>query len=405
MKIFTDTKKWSKPIDSLTGRRLVLLVTGGIAAYKAAELARLFVKGGAQVRTIMTASATRFITPLTFEALTGGPVVVDMWTPRQTEVEHIAWADWAEAAIVAPATANFLAKITYGLADDFASAFMLAFPGPKLLAPAMNSNMWHNPATIDNLNTLKSRNFTIISPEAGLLACGTTGDGRLAAVEKIALASARLLGPFDLAKKIIISAGATQEPWDDIRFLSNRSTGQMGLALALASYVRGAEVKLVCGPAVPKLEGAFDIEELRVTDTASMLTVIRKLLPSQDILIMAAAPADFRPAQTVTGKIKKESGPPGALQLAANPDILKSLDKDGKIFVGFAAESENLADRAKEKLKAKNLDLVIGNQAQSAFAAPDNELLIISHNAEIKVSRRPKFAAAWAILDNIAKLV
>lgn len=399
------------PLETLAGRRLVLVVTGGVAAYKAAELARLWVRAGAQVRVVLTENGARFVTPLTFEALTGQPVSTDLWgrpSGQNFEIEHIALADWAEAVVVAPATANFLAKMAHGLADDLASTFILATSAPKLVAPAMNSQMLAAPATVANLDLLAERGVTVIQPGCGLLACGTLGDGRLAEVETVALMAARALSPSDLSGvKIAVSAGSTWEAWDDIRFLTNRSSGRMGLDLALSAWLRGAVVEVVAGPAVSPPPFLPDFSFKVVESTRDM----REALGAIDfqILIMAAAPADFCPAEPRSGKIKKGFGLP-LLPLAANPDILQSLPRrPGVLYVGFAAEDAELVPRARGKLEAKKLDMVVANRAGSkatggAFASAENHLwLVFKDREEEEVSLRPKFSAAEVVIEAVVK--
>lgn len=417
---------WNGALDSLRGRRMVLVVTGGVAAYKAAELTRMWARAGAEVRVVLTENAARFITTLTFESLTGQPAFLDMWTRPQFEIEHISLASWAEVAVVAPATADFLAKMAHGLADDFATTFMLAVESPKLAAPAMNSRMLAAPATRTNLDILTEHGVSIIKPAAGLLACGDVGDGRLAELETIAISAARILAPKDFrGRRITVSAGATREPWDDIRFISNRSSGRMGLDLALAAWLRGAEVDLIVGPAVEPPPPLAGLNFRMVETTADMLAAVEESLgeppsPFPDdqakaqgpsaaqTLIMAAAPADFRPAQITAGKIKKSRGLP-RMDLAMAPDILKSLPRrPGCLYIGFAAEDDDLVIRAQSKLKGKDLDLVAANQAGgagSAFAATENRLwLVFRDGRKEEITTRPKFAAAWALLDAILTL-
>ncbi|MDR1045019.1 MAG: bifunctional phosphopantothenoylcysteine decarboxylase/phosphopantothenate--cysteine ligase CoaBC [Candidatus Adiutrix sp.] len=402
-----SAENWAAPLETLAGRRLALVVSGGVAAYKAAELARLLVRSGAQVRAVLTANAARFVTPLTFESLTGQPACLDMWVRPQYDIEHIALADWAEALIAAPATANFLAKMAHGLADDFASTFLLAFGGPVLAAPAMNSRMLAAQATKANLESLAGRGVELIASRTGLLACGTVGDGRLADPETIALAAARALGPGDFSgRRLVVSAGSTREPWDDIRFMANRSSGRMGLDLALAAWLRGAEVQVAAGPAVaapPPLPGlTFQTAE----STRDMLELISAL--DYDTLIMAAAPADFRPAERVVGKIKKGASMP-RLALAANPDILNSLPRaGGRLYVGFAAEEADLVERARGKLRDKDLDLVAANRVggpDGAFASAENRLWLVYRDGRTEeIGPRPKFAAAWSLLTAVKSL-
>ncbi|KXS56215.1 MAG: hypothetical protein AMR96_03945 [Candidatus Adiutrix intracellularis] len=398
---------WTGPLSILAGRRLALVVTGGVAAYKAAELTRVWTRAGARVRAILTENAVRFITPLTFEALTGEPAYLSMWSRPQYNIEHIELAAWAEAATVAPATANFLAKMAHGLADDFASTFLLAFSGPTLAAPAMNNRMLSAPATRNNLKTLTQRGVTLLKPDTGLLACGEVGAGRLAEIDVITLTTARALTPQDFAgRAVAVSAGSTWESWDDIRFLANRSTGRMGRELALAAWLRGARVTLIAGPTVPEPPTLPNLIFIRVESTCDLLAALKGT--DFDTLIMAAAPADFRPAHRVTGKVKKKVNPP-ALTLATNPDILKTLPRwVGEVVVGFAAEDDDLVNRARAKLADKNLDLVVANQAGGpggAFGSPNNHIRLIFRDGTVtELSPRPKFAVAWAILEAVATL-
>ncbi len=398
---------WTGPLSILAGRRLALVVTGGVAAYKAAELTRVWTRAGARVRAILTENAVRFITPLTFEALTGEPAYLSMWSRPQYNIEHIELAAWAEAATVAPATANFLAKMAHGLADDFASTFLLAFSGPTLAAPAMNNRMLSAPATRDNLKTLTQRGVTLLKPDTGLLACGEVGAGRLAEIDVITLTTARALTPQDFAgRAVAVSAGSTWESWDDIRFLANRSTGRMGRELALAAWLRGARVTLIAGPTVPEPPTLPNLIFIRVESTCDLLAALKGT--DFDTLIMAAAPADFRPAHRVTGKVKKKVNPP-ALTLATNPDILKTLPRwVGEVVVGFAAEDDDLVNRARAKLADKNLDLVVANQAGGpggAFGSSNNHIRLIFRDGTVtELSPRPKFAVAWAILEAVATL-
>ena len=393
------------------GRRLALVVTGGVAAYKAAELARRLTRAGALVRTVMTKNAARFVTPLTFEALTGQPAYFSQWAKTRSEIEHIALADWAEAVVVAPATANILAKMAHGLADDLASTFLLTAAGgtgPILAAPAMNSRMLAAPATQANLELLAARGVEIISPAYGPLACGETGPGRLADPEIIALSVARALAPKDFqGRRLAVTAGSTWEKWDDLRYLANRSSGLMGRELALAAWLRGGRVTLVGGPAAKKTPDLPDLTNMTVESTRDLLAALKTL--DYDILVMAAAPADFRPAETVTGKIKKDQGPP-PLALAANPDILKSLPRrPGSFRIGFAAEDRDLLERAEKKMAEKDLDMVAANEAcgaAGAFASAESRVSLIFRDGRVRdLGRQPKFAAAWAILEAAAPLL
>lgn len=404
-----SVKNPQSPAAVLAGRRIVLVVTGGVAAYKAADLARRLIRLGAQVRVALTENGARFITPLTFESLTGQPVAQSMWNRPQVQVEHVAWADWAEALLVVPATADFIAKTAQGLADDFASTLMLAYDGPKLLAPSMNTRMLTNPATADNLNLLSRRGLRLVDSAVGPLACGTVGAGKLPEPENLVLETARLFERPSLAgRRILVTAGATWEAWDDIRILTNRSTGLMGRCLAQAAWLKGAQATLISGPAAAG--PLYGVEVMAIQSTEDMLNAARRELPRHEALIMAAAPADFRPAETVPGKIKK-GRLPEPLPLAANPDILKSLLplKQNRWFVGFAAESEELPARARAKLEAKKLDLIVANQAggqDSAFGRPDNRAWLIYPDKPAEpLPEMPKFALAGIILDRLAGLM
>lgn len=409
MDLDVNTTNPSTPEAVLAGRRIVLVVTGGVAAYKAADLARRLTRLKALVRVVLTENAARFITPLTFESLTGRPVATSMWERPQNQVEHVAWADWAEALVVAPATANFIAKTAQGLADDFAGTLMLAYDGPKLLAPAMNTKMLDNPATRANLALLAQRGLKLVAPAVGLLACGVIGDGKLPEPENLVLEIARLLERPKLAgRRIVVTAGATWESWDAIRVLTNRSTGLMGRCLAQAAWLKGAQSTLIAGPAAAR--PLYGVEVQAVETTGDMLSAVRQELPRHEALIMAAAPADFRPAAPVTEKIKK--GPaPAPLELAANPDILKSVRplKEKRWFIGFAAESEDLLARGRAKLEAKGLDLVVANQAggrDSAFGRSGNQAWLIYPDKQAEhLPEMPKFALAMIILERLAAMM
>jgi phosphopantothenoylcysteine decarboxylase/phosphopantothenate--cysteine ligase len=371
----------------LTDKKIVLVVTGGIAAYKSAELARLLVRAKAQVRVAMTAAARQFITPLTMQTLTLNPVAYDLWSHDQPyEVGHISLADWAQAVLIAPATANIIGKLAGGLADDFVSTFLLATRAPILICPAMNVNMYEHPAVQENMARLK-KFATIIEPDIGDLACGWQGRGRLPDPAVIVEELERLLSPHDLAGlTVMVTAGPTREAWDAIRYISNRSTGQMGLALARTAWLRGAKVILVNGPV--NFAAPYGIETIAVESTRDMRDAVLANLDRVDILVKAAAPGDFRPACCVPGKIKKGATPP-PIELERNPDILQEVGpiKGHRIVVGFAAESENLLQRAKEKLDNKNLDLIVANQIglpDEAFGAATNRVWIIDRQGRMQ---------------------
>ncbi|MFH1090185.1 MAG: bifunctional phosphopantothenoylcysteine decarboxylase/phosphopantothenate--cysteine ligase CoaBC [Pseudomonadota bacterium] len=394
----------------LQDKAVVLCVTGGIAAYKSAELTRLLIREGAKVRVTMTESAARFVTPLTFETLTGGPVAVDMWTRQGGyEVTHISLADFAQAVVIAPATANIIGKLASGLADDFVSTFLLAVRAPILVCPTMNVNMYENPVVQENLAKLRARGIKVAEPGSGWLACGWEGRGRMLEPAEIIEEIKGLLSPQDLGGlKVLVTSGPTREPWDDIRFISNRSTGQMGLALALTARRRGAKVILVTGPV------AFDpppgLETIKVETTIDMQKAVRDNLHRVDILMKAAAPSDFRPAERVSGKVKKTTLPQ-PIRLTKNPDILAEIGKDkgDKILVGFAAESENLIENAKKKLEAKNLDLIVANQIgppDQSFGAATNRVWIIDRLGRIEeIPLADKEDIADRIWDRTAALI
>lgn len=366
----------------LYNRNVIIAVTGGVAAYKAAELTRLFRKAGAHVRVIMTRGAQAFIAPLTLQALSGSPVHRELLDEdAEAGMGHIELARWADAFVVAPATADVIARIAQGRADDLLTTTLLATPAPVFVAPAMNQQMWANPATADNLSLLGGRGITVVGPDAGEQACGDVGPGRLLDPTLILAAVA---GHFDsqalAGRRAVITAGPTREPLDPVRFLSNHSSGKMGFALARAMAEAGAAVTLVAGPvglATPK-----GVERIDVETALDMLAECERLAPGADIFVGAAAVADYRPATTATQKIKKQGGTP-VLELIENPDIIASVAKGASrptLVVGFAAETENLEDHAREKLARKNLDLIVANDVSRAdigFNSDQNAVILI----------------------------
>ncbi len=394
---------------------VLLGVGGGIAAYKAAELARALGERGLQVQVIMTAAACEFVRPLTFAALTGRKVITSMFPAGASEetlasaVEHIRVAQEGALLVVAPATADLLAKFARGIAGDFLTTLYLAFTGPVLLAPAMNTNMWRHPATQENMDILRRRGHRVVGPAEGYLACGTTGPGRMSDPCVIAEEALAILGRRrDLAgEKVLVTAGPTQEPIDAVRYLSNRSSGKMGYALAEAAAARGAEVTLISGPV--HLAPPDGVTVVSVRTAAEMREAVLARFEWADIIIKAAAVADYRPAETAAGKIKK-SAEPLALALEPTADILSELGrrKGGRLLIGFAAETGDLAAEAKRKLASKNCDIVVGNlvgREGSGFEADDNEVLIALASGEIvEVPRASKRAIADRILDEALKL-
>jgi phosphopantothenoylcysteine decarboxylase/phosphopantothenate--cysteine ligase len=386
---------------------VLLGVTGGIAAYKACLLARLLVRDGAEVRVVLTRSATRFVGADTFSGLTGRPALVDLWSAPST-VPHVALAHEADVAVVAPLTANVLAKLAHGIADDLLTATLLELRAPVVVAPAMHTGMWESPATRANLQTLRDRGVVVVEPVAGPLAAGDEGPGRLAEPEAIRDAVGRTIaaGTGDLAgRSIVITAGPTWEPIDPVRFLGNRSTGRMGFALARAALRRGAEVTLVVGPGT--LEPPAGPRVLRVETAEEMHAAVREVVGSADAVVMAAAVADFRPEHVEASKVKKESGPP-EIKLVPTPDILSELGSDDRdlVLVGFAAETAGDMDAAaRAKLEAKHLDLVVVNEVGregTGFGSETNRAAIVAADGrDVAMRTWTKDELASAILDRV----
>jgi len=392
---------------SFSGKRILLGVSGGIAAYKAAELARRLLTAGAWVKVVLTRSAQEFITPLTFEALTGQPVAAYLFGHQSRPLEHISLGQETDAIVVAPATANLIGKASAGLGDDLLSTILLAATRPVLICPAMNRHMWDNPVVQENLSRLKIRGYQVMEPESGALACGGEGYGRLPEPERIVEALARLISPQDLAgRRLLVTAGPTHEDLDPVRFITNRSTGKMGYALARMAWRRGAAVCLVSGPS--SLPAPYGVEMVRVRSAEEMLAALRLRFPAVEALLMAAAVSDYRPVQTAVHKIKR--GPESQkFDLRQNPDILKTLGqlKETQVMVGFAAETQDLEAAGRGKLQAKDLDLIVVNDVKrpdSGFAADTNEVMLI--NREGQPQRLPlmtKEEVADRILDWLAK--
>ena len=395
--------------------RIVLGVGGGIAAYKAAELARGLVRKGHEVQAVLTRSAREFVTPLTMASLTGRKVITGMFESASPEatlssaVEHIGVAQESDLLLVAPATANLLAEFAHGLAADFLTTLYLAFRGPVILAPAMNTQMWEHAATQSNLAMLRQRGHIFVEPDDGFLACGTYGTGRLAAHEKIleAVEKAAQTLPLDLrGETILVTAGPTQEPIDPVRYLSNRSSGKMGYALASAALARGARVTLVTGPV--SLLPPAGATVVPVSTAAEMHSAVFANLEPATTVIQCAAVADFRPLAPAGEKIKKADAP-GTITLEPTTDILQELGrcKGNRLLIGFAAETTNLSEYARRKLEAKNCDMVVANLvgAGLGFEADDNEVeLVLRSGASIAVERASKRQIADRILDQIASL-
>ena len=403
--------------------RVALGVTGGVAAYKAAELVRRLQQDGLEVEVIMTRHAQEFITPLTFAALTGRKVITDMFSaddaaPANVEsaIEHIAVAQRIDALVIAPATANSIAKLAQGLANDFLSTLALATTAPVIIAPAMNVNMWEHSATQLNLETLRARRVRIVAPDEGYLACGMVGSGRLAGIEAIAAAVRDVLGiKHDLANEtVLITAGPTCEDVDPVRFLTNRSSGKMGYALADAARRRGARVILVSGPTA--LTAPDGIEFVPVRTAAEMHGAVRDKLAETTAVIMAAAVADFRPANPQSAKIKRGAGKL-TLELESTPDILVDISREStspsnaqnrRIIIGFAAETNDVVAGARKKLMSKNADLIVANDVTESGAGFDGDTNIVtffSRDAEeVRLPKMSKFDVAGRVLDELVRL-
>jgi len=343
-------------------KRIILGVTGGIACYKVVELVRLLVKGGFSVQVIMTRGAMEFVTPLTFQTLSGRPVATETFSlTQESEIGHINMADWPDLFVIAPATANVLGKIAAGIADDLLTTVVIATQAPLLIAPAMNVHMWDNIIVQENIRKLRRAGYHVMTPGEGYLACGYEGEGRLPEISTILEEIKRLLRSKDLAgEKIMITAGPSREPLDPVRYLTNRSSGKMGYALARAALRRGAEVVLISGPTALELPTGARL--IPVITASEMRQAVLETFPWCTTVIMAAAVADYRPVETADKKIKRGKGPI-EIRFEPNPDILKELGakKNGRVLVGFAAETEDLTANARTKLREKNLDIIVAN--------------------------------------------
>ncbi|HEY0665653.1 MAG TPA: bifunctional phosphopantothenoylcysteine decarboxylase/phosphopantothenate--cysteine ligase CoaBC [Gallionella sp.] len=384
-------------------KRIVLGLTGGIAAYKAAELARLLVKQGIEVQVAMTEAACHFITPVTMQALTGRPVLVNQWDATADGMAHIATSRAADAIVIAPATADFIAKLAHGLADDLLSMLCLARDCPLLVAPAMNRQMWSNAATQRNIQQLVADGVTVLGPDSGAQACGEEGMGRMLEAEQLAQDIAAFFQPKLLSgKRILITAGPTYEAIDAVRGITNRSSGKMGYAIAQAALEMGADVTLISGPtALSRPQGAQTVE---VQSAEQMLNAVKEHLSGCDIFIGVAAVADYRVAQPSVQKIKK-SGDKLTLELIPNPDILAYVAglPNPPFCVGFAAESENLDEYAEQKRRSKKLPLLVGNLAQRAIGSDDNELVLFDDRGRHPLPRAGKLTLARLLMQRIAQ--
>ena len=390
---------------------VVLGVTGGIAVYKACELLRLLQKRGIDVFVVMTQNACRFVAPLTFETLSGHPVAVDTFDRPQTwEVEHIALAKRADLFLIAPATANIMGKMACGIADDMLSTTVMATRAPVLVAPAMNTGMWENAAVQQNVKTLRARGVEIVAPVFGHLACGDSGAGKLEDVAVIAERACELL----FAKKdmeglrVMVTAGPSREALDPVRYISNRSSGKMGYAIAQAAQKRGAEVTLLSGPVA--IEAPQDVKLVPFTTTQELLDRASELAQEQDLLIQAAAPADYRAKEVAPQKIKKQGGEPMTFTLVENPDVAATLGKakrSGQVFVGFAAETNDVLAHARDKLARKNLDMIVANDVTrpgAGFDVDTNIVTLITKDGQEALPMMSKAEVAQRILDRALAL-
>jgi phosphopantothenoylcysteine decarboxylase/phosphopantothenate--cysteine ligase len=403
----------STPVRPYAGAQILLGITGGIASYKSGWLARLLTKAGAKVDVVMTPAATEFIGAVTFEGLTGRPVHTGLFDPGRA-LDHITLARTATAIVVAPATADFLARAATGQASDLLTACLLATSSPVLLVPAMNDHMWAHPQTQRNVAHLRELGYLVLDPDEGMLAAGEgSGPGRMPEPETIFAHVGRVLerrapGALD-GKRVLVTAGATRESIDPVRFISNHSTGKMGVALAAAAWRRGATVDLVAGPlgvAVP-----VGVRWEFASTTEKMANAVEDLLPSADVLVMAAAPADFRPAEPVASKIKKTDAPP-TIALAPTPDILlatKAARRPDAVIVGFALETDDVLSSGRKKLASKSLDMIVVNDATepgAGFGVDTNRVTLLTRDgADEPLPLMSKADVADAILDRVERLI
>lgn len=394
-------------MSQTTPKRVLLIVTGGIAAYKALEVVRRLSEAGAVVRVVMTAAAQRFVTPLSFQALSGEPVHCDLLDERaEAAMGHIELARWAEIVVIAPASADFLARLRAGLADDLATTLCLATTAPLLVAPAMNQQMWQNAATTENLAVLRNRGIAVIGPAEGAQACGETGPGRLVEADEIAAAViAHFAAPVLANTRIVVTAGPTQEAIDPVRYISNRSSGKMGYAVAAAAAAAGAEVTLISGPT--NLQAPRSVQVLGVVSAAEMFDAVTGAIGGADIFIATAAVADYRVDEPATRKRKKRDD---VLSLTLSPtqDILHSVTArpNPPFAVGFAAETDNLIANARSKLERKSLDMIAANIVGVegvGFDSNDNELHVLWDGGETRLARAPKAAIARQLIALVAE--
>jgi phosphopantothenoylcysteine decarboxylase / phosphopantothenate---cysteine ligase len=385
---------------------VLLGITGCIAAYKACELVRQLVNAGCRVKVMMTENATHFVGPATFRALTGEPVAVSLWDEPSSRVHHITLAQEADVVVIAPATANVVAKLAQGRADDLLTTVTLATRAPLVVAPAMNVGMWRAAATQANIATLASRGASVVSPERGELACGDTGEGRLASVTRIA---EEVLSQLNRTRnlegvRVLVTAGPTREPIDAVRFIGNASSGKTGFAIAAEAALRGADVTLVSGPTT--LSDPLDVTTVRVSTALEMAAAVDEAYPSCDVVVATAAVSDFRPEKPSGQKTKKESAPL-VIELRPNPDILGGLgaQKGDRVLIGFAAETHDTVDYAAAKLIAKNLDMVVANDVSDpalGFSSEDNRVWFVSADGSEEMPTMSKNTIARVLWDRVA---
>jgi phosphopantothenoylcysteine decarboxylase/phosphopantothenate--cysteine ligase len=396
-------------VHRLEGKTIVLGLSGGIACYKAAELVRLLISKGATVRVIMTAAAQQFITPLTLQTLSGHPVSTNTFDlTQESQIGHIQLADRADVVVIAPATANIIGKLAAGIADDLLTTVLLATRAPVVIAPSMNVNMYENRIVQANLERLRTHGFRLVEPGEGFLACGWQGKGRLADAEVLLAEIERAVSPQDVAaERILVTAGPNREPIDPVRFISNRSTGKMGFALAAAAWRRGAEVTLVAGPT--NVTTPHGVTRIDAGTAAEMRRAVLDQFDKATVVLMAAAVADYRPARVAPAKLKKGTGGV-VLELERTADILAELAprKGTRIMVGFAAETEQVVANAERKLREKNLDLIVANDVagtETGFAVDTNAVTIIDRSGHQEaVPLMSKEAVADRVLDRVVQL-
>jgi phosphopantothenoylcysteine decarboxylase/phosphopantothenate--cysteine ligase len=392
--------------DELRGLRVALLVSGGIAAYKMVDLASALSQADCQVRVAMTPSATRFVGPASFQGVTGNPVLTGLWAAAGSPEPHVALGDWAQLILLAPATANVIGRVASGRSDDIVTATLLAARCPVVIAPAMNDAMWSKPAVQENVVALRRRGTTVVEPETGHLASGHVGTGRLADASKLLKAMANAVrARYDLAgRRVIVTAGGTREPIDPVRFISNYSSGKMGFAIAAAAADRGATVTLVSTANHPAHHG---VEVRQVATADEMLAELRSEMKGADLLMMAAAVADFRPAKTAAGKIRREDTPNLTLELQSIPDLIATLGREkdaaGVFRVGFAAEDSELAGKGLEKIKRKGLQAIVANDISRkdiGFGSDHNAgVVIFADGSSHELEKMTKREMADRILD------